>query len=637
ASVEWTSGMSGATFSRWYRADNDSVCSSSTTTEVSTSTRPNIRFEWTGDLPECLAPSGLAIDGVSFSSADISWTSSGTLFDIEFGEAGFSPTGNPSPGYEGITNTYATLTGLAAETYYQYYVRQDCGDNSTSLWVGPYTFYTGYCIPTSTWDGPNNRIKGFSTTDGYTNISNENNGTDNDYSNFSNMSVTVSPGGTFYFSVTVPDWTYVEMWLDLDQNFIFDETMELVAAFEYVTYDTTFTGSIMIPPGTPYGDYRLRIRSRSDYGTIATPCGELSYSEAEDYTVSVVPVPTCIPPNGLTVDGVSFNTADISWLSPGTLFDVEFGVAGFTPTGEPTPGYEGITNTYVTLTGLTPDTSYQFYVRQDCGDGDTSLWAGPFNFYTGYCQVTNTNTGDYISSFATTGAASNITYSEASYPGAYVNQSSQIIEQAQGLSFDFSSVYVGGGQTVNIWIDWNNDMMFDNSAESDEKVYSVYSSSTAQSGTILIPASVPVGEYRMRVRAQWGSGANPPPCGEVSWGSTVDFTLSVTPAPSCLPPTGLAINQVTFTSAEVSWISDGTLFDIEYGVSGFTPTGTPSAGYAGITGTSATLTDLTPETSYQFYVRQDCGDDDTSIWAGPISFYTGYCQVTSTSVNYGIS
>src|SRR5690606_6965751 len=293
--------------------------------------------------------------------------------------------------------------------------------------------------------------------------------------------------------------------------------------------------------------------------------------EAEDYTITVVPAPTCLPPSGLTVDSVTFTTADISWTSTGNLFDVEYGLSGFTPTGTPSTGYSGITTTSTTITDLTADTHYQYYVRQDCDDDGLSLWAGPFSFFTGYCQVSTTYIWDYTSGFSTSGGTQNVSYTTTEQPvGSYSNQTAQVVEQAQGLSFDFSSTYVGGGQTINIWIDWNNDMMFDNSDGSTEKVYSMYNSNTTQTGTIQIPVTVPVGEYRMRVRSQWGSGANPPPCGEVAYGSTIDFTVSVLPAPSCLPPTGLEAST-TQNSATLSWTSDGDLFDIEYGPVGFTP------------------------------------------------------------------
>src|SRR5690606_11531816 len=139
-----------------------------------------------------------------------------------------------------------------------------------------------------------------------------------------------------------------------------------------------------IPPGTPLGDYRMRIRSRDYWNTTASPCGEISYTETEDYTITVVDMPTCLPPTGLTINGITFTSADVAWTSTGTLFDVEYGEAVFTPTGTPSTGYTGITNSFVTITGLTSETHYQYYVRQDCGSGDTSLWAGPFPFFPGY-------------------------------------------------------------------------------------------------------------------------------------------------------------------------------------------------------------------------------------------------------------
>src|SRR5690606_33666645 len=204
-------------------------------------------------------------DRLPFNTLDISCESVGSLFDTELGETGFMPRGTPSTGYTGISSTSTALTGSTAETDSQYYFRQPCGDDDTSPWTGTVAFFTGYCIPTSTRDAQWNRITGFYTTDGYTNILNDNNGTDNAYSNFSNMAVTQSPGGSFDYSVSVPGWTYVEIWLDLDQNLIFDEQMELLAAFQYAESATTFTGTVMIPQGTPYGDYRMRIRSREEW------------------------------------------------------------------------------------------------------------------------------------------------------------------------------------------------------------------------------------------------------------------------------------------------------------------------------------------------------------------------------------
>src|SRR5690606_10899957 len=142
--------------------------------------------------------------------------------------------------------------------------------------------------------------------------------------------------------------------------------------------------------------------------------------------------------------------------------------------------------------------------------------------------------------------------------------------------------------------------------------------------------------YRVRIGSSWSGSIGP--CGSAN-GEYLDYTLNVVEIPSCLPPTALNATVLSFNSASLAWTSDGNSFDIEYGVSGFTPTGIPSAGHTGISGTTYELTGLDAETNYQYYVRQNCGNDDVSIWAGPFSFYTGYCSVTTsnpTSTSYKI-
>src|SRR5690606_148951 len=68
------------------------------------------------------------------------WTSTGTLFDIEYGPTGFTPgTGTIIPG---VGNPY-TLGGLTGGMTYDYYVRQDCGVDGVSIWRGPVTFTPG--------------------------------------------------------------------------------------------------------------------------------------------------------------------------------------------------------------------------------------------------------------------------------------------------------------------------------------------------------------------------------------------------------------------------------------------------------------------------------------------------------------
>src|SRR5690606_36970001 len=97
-------------------------------------------------LPDCSKPTDLTIDNLTQESADLVWASLGNIFDVKWGETGFDIE-NEGVLEEGFENG-GTLSGLEADTEYEYYVRQDCGVDGVSTWEGPFAFYTGYCIPT---------------------------------------------------------------------------------------------------------------------------------------------------------------------------------------------------------------------------------------------------------------------------------------------------------------------------------------------------------------------------------------------------------------------------------------------------------------------------------------------------------
>ncbi len=93
----------------------------------------------------------------------------------------------------------------------------------------------------------------------------------------------------------------------------------------------------------------------------------------------------CPPPTNLTASGVTANSESLGWTSTtGTNFDIEIGPAGFTPTGNPT--YMGVTNPF-TVSGLSANTSYAYYVRSNCPGSLQSSWAGPMTFTT-LCAAT---------------------------------------------------------------------------------------------------------------------------------------------------------------------------------------------------------------------------------------------------------
>ncbi len=72
---------------------------------------------------------------------------------------------------------------------------------------------------------------------------------------------------------------------------------------------------------------------------------------------------------------IAWNTTN----SPSSTYQVEYGEQGFNLGAG---SREGATDTQYTITNLQPETSYEAYVREICGSGDTSSFKGPVSFTT---------------------------------------------------------------------------------------------------------------------------------------------------------------------------------------------------------------------------------------------------------------
>ncbi|MFH1320297.1 MAG: T9SS type A sorting domain-containing protein [Bacteroidota bacterium] len=115
---------------------------------------------------------------------------------------------------------------------------------------------------------------------------------------------------------------------------------------------------------------------------------DLPESPAEVYelTINDTATVTCDDPTGLTASNITQTSADLSWTAAnvGDTYIVEWGLQGFAPGS----GINSATGTSVTgtntesITGLTANTGYDFYVIEVCGIGDTSNLVGPEQFST---------------------------------------------------------------------------------------------------------------------------------------------------------------------------------------------------------------------------------------------------------------
>ena len=108
--------------------------------------------------------------------------------------------------------------------------------------------------------------------------------------------------------------------------------------------------------------------------------------------------------------------------------------------------------------------------------------------------------------------------------------------------------------------------------------------------------------------------------------SSTQFNLNCTPA-TCGDPTGLGSSSITNTSATLSWSFAGTAisYDVQYKI-------TSSAIWTTITVTNptVTLTNLTPNTSYDWQVKANCSGASGNYVAGT-QFTTTATTVTCTT------
>ena len=120
---------------------------------------------------------------------------------------------------------------------------------------------------------------------------------------------------------------------------------------------------------------------------------------------------------------------------------------------------------------------------------------------------------------------------------------------------------------------------------------------TTYSATGLTPSTI----YYLHVRAN---------CGTPNYSAWVTTSfLTLTPCPD---PTGLAANNITTTSADLSWNTIASALNYEYIVD--QNPATPAVPGTITTNITYSATGLTPTTTYYLHVRANCGTPNYSAW-----------------------
>jgi hypothetical protein len=434
-----------------------------------------------------------------------------------------------------------------------------------------------------------------------------------------NNTGTMLRGVTYSVEVTLTSASIVSVWIDFNQNGSFEAT-------EWTQITTNGTGlvsaNIQVPLGAALGQTGLRVRSRNNgnQNGAGDACLNFGSGETKDFTITIGPAPACPPPSNLTATAITTTSASLGFVTSGTgTFTLVYGPAGFNPA----TGGTTITNATspVVVTGLTPGTTYQFYVQQNCGAAGLSQNTGPTNFTTlitndAPCGATALPVNNTCVPLSTTTAGA--TASAASIPAGTCPSFPNTTPA--DVWYSFTTAATGPTSTsVRITVTGAPAGTLRAYSGACAGPLTFLSCSSASNGTTAAPnldltSLTPSTTYYVRVGAY---DAFQPTLG--------NFTICASPVPNCPAPTAPTAGTLTNTTAQVSWSttpSAGSTFTVIYGLTGFDPN-TAGTSITGITGTSTTLTGLSPSTTYCFYVQQVCGGfNGSSTRVGPACFTT---------------
>lgn len=172
-------------------------------------------------------------------------------------------------------------------------------------------------------------------------------------------------------------------------------------------------------------------------------------------------------------------------------------------------------------------------------------------------------------------------------------------------------------QNVSVWIDFNDDTIF----SEEERVGS--SDVIGANGTgifsIALACDAPAGVHRMRVRDVWNTDASTlSPCDNYGYGEVEDYNITINSASECQTPQNVTVVNTSTLSVELSWGSGCSQqsWDVYVVLTGSpAPTDTTVPTQSNLDTNTAVVNDLTPGTSYDFYVRGFCGANGYSPWS----------------------
>ena len=557
----------------------------------------------------CAKPKNFNAENISAHSALLTWTAGAegqSNWDVYVTTtANDVPDENTTPTYQ-VTECSKALTNLIAQTTYYAYVRANCGGGDKSKWANKTFTTTREALAV---DANNPYSQDFETNNdwGFTNGTLTNNWCwGNTVNNGGQKSMYVSKdGGTTYEYAHGNTAIYASKLFNFGQGtytFVFDWNAKGESTYDYLRValapgDVEFTagtslysgvGTSSLPNGWIALDGGSKLNLKDNWQTQTAEAnvsgtytmvflwrndgsgGTQPPAAIDNISINFM---TCPRPTNLTASNIAGRTATLTWTENGTATNwvLQYATdASFT---------ENLVEVNVSgtaskdLVDLSPETKYYARVKSVLGS-DESSWSDVKDFTTTATCVKPTSV-----------TANNIT------------------------AYTATISWTNGEEGQDAW----------------EISYSTSTQSNPENGTVLpvttnpytLNGLTPETSYYVYVRADCGSED-----GKSAWSSYKYFTTLAT----CVKPTGLTANNVTATTATITWTAGEAgqdAWNLQYKKSSDSEWQTVA-----VTTNSYNLTNLSPVTTYNVRVQADCGEGDLSQWTSNTNFTTECAALT---------
>ena len=557
-------------------------------------------------LATCIAPN-LYVNNVTTTTADVNWVNGylESAWEMDYKKAVdtvWTPVSNPT-GYT------VQLTNLQPSTVYNVRMRSDCGGEYSDHNV---VNFTTECGAISTLPFTENFDTYGTGTDAYPMCwSKDNTYTSSLYmpyittTNFSapaSLYFYAGTSGTYNMAITPPFDASIAM-NTLQVSFMYKGSNASDKLIVGVMTDPedgdTFTPVDTVYPVTGSAStwveqivYLNRYQGNGHYIAFKNIYSGSSAAYAYVDNLEIDLMPSCLKPTNLsaTADNTSVT---LSWTENGsaTAWDIEYGTQGFTPGAGTTVAVT--TNPY-TITGLATGTTYEFYVRANCGGGDESEWS----------NAASATPGSYnmpVSGSNTLSMCGGVIYDDGGVSGNYSHNCNSTLV----INPDTAGLMVHLTGTYNCETGWDELTIYDGNSTSGTLLFS-----SEDGGTLdVISTTGPLTIHFESDGSTTYSGF------EIH----VSCESGVTPPEPCNAPANVTVSNVTHNSVDVDWTQEGTpdSWTVSYkkgSVNTWTTANTTTHPY--------TITNLEPETSYTVFVTANCGDA-TSEPSAHVSFITG--------------